>query len=156
MPNQKLFPMNKNQIQFNAHCNLIRRPGVSGYSTIALTCKEGILIASNMSIFRGNFMYHSNVSTITSIGDNLVFGCSGEYGDYKKLEELLLQQWKTQKTHLGLSNPDPEEYSSYLAHLCYKMRTKVDPYYVDSIMAGMKDGKKTLYCIDLYGNKYSN
>ena len=59
-----------------------------------------------------------------------------------------------------VSNPkekaDPEEAAQYLAALCYAKRTKVDPFFFESVLAGVKDGHKTLTYVDLFGNKFSD
>ena len=51
---------------------------------------------------------------------------------------------------------DPEEFAQYLAAMCYSKRNKSDPFFVESILAGVKDGVKSLTCVDLYGCKYSD
>lgn len=38
-----------------------------------------------------------------------------------------------------------------LAHLCYKKRNKVNPYYIEGVVAGFKDGERYLGYSDLYG-----
>lgn len=51
---------------------------------------------------------------------------------------------------------DPEEFAQYLAAMCYSKRNKVDPFFVEGILAGVKNGVKTLTMVDLYGSKYSD
>ena len=39
-----------------------------------------------------------------------------------------------------------------MANVLYKQRSKVDPYYIEGILAGVKNGKSYLCLTDLYGN----
>ena len=51
---------------------------------------------------------------------------------------------------------DPEEFAQYLAAMCYAKRNKSDPFLFEGILAGVKNGVKTLTCVDLFGCKYSD
>lgn len=47
-------------------------------------------------------------------------------------------------------------FSSLLASMCYKKRNKMDPYYIEGCIAGIKNGKTTLTLVDLYGNRFDS
>ena len=51
---------------------------------------------------------------------------------------------------------DPEEVAQYLAAMCYAKRSKVDPFFFESVLAGVKNGHKSLTYVDLYGNKFTD
>jgi 20S proteasome subunit beta 7 len=40
--------------------------------------------------------------------------------------------------------------------MCYAKRNKADPFYIEGILAGVKDGHKTLTFVDLYGTKFTD
>ena len=50
----------------------------------------------------------------------------------------------------------PKNAAQYLAALCYAKRTKVDPFFIEGVMAGVKNGEKSLTYVDLYGNKFED
>lgn len=40
--------------------------------------------------------------------------------------------------------------------MCYSKRNNIDPFYIEGILAGVKNGVKTLTYVDLYGSKFSD
>lgn len=45
---------------------------------------------------------------------------------------------------------------NFLANLCYERRNKVDPYWIEGVVAGYKDGERYLGYADLYGTYLEN
>ena len=43
-----------------------------------------------------------------------------------------------------------------MAALCYAKRNTIDPFMIESILCGVKDGKSYLAYADLYGNFFEN
>jgi len=68
----------------------------------------------------------------------------------------LQEHWHKKLVNHPKGKADPEEAAQYLAALCYSKRSKVDPFYFESVIAGVKDGHKTLTYVDLYGNKFTD
>lgn len=66
------------------------------------------------------------------------------------------QKCHNHRVHGHSNTVDPRDYSSYLAAKCYKMRNKGDPFYVEAVVAGIKDAQPYLCCVDLYGNQYQD
>lgn len=51
---------------------------------------------------------------------------------------------------------DPEELAQYLAAMCYAKRNDSDPFFIEGLLAGVKNGHKTLTYVDLFGTKFSD
>lgn len=82
--------------------------------------------------------------------------CSGDYSDFQRVSEELKKEWHSRSVYGKSEKADPEEFAQYLAAMCYSKRSQSDPFFIEGILAGVKDGVKTLTCVDLYGNKYSD
>lgn len=81
---------------------------------------------------------------------------SGDYSDFQTVSEILEEEWLHKRVYGKAKQADPEEFAQYLAALCYAKRNKADPFYFESVLAGVKNGKKSLHYVDLYGNKFSD
>ena len=82
---------------------------------------------------------------------------SGDYSDFQTVSEILREHWYQKAVGDSKRKPvDPEEVAQYLAALCYAKRSKVDPFWIEGVLAGVKDGKRTLTYVDLFGNKFSD
>ena len=72
------------------------------------------------------------------------------------MSERLLEEWHRKNVYGDHKHADPEELSQYLAAMCYAKRNKSDPFFIEGILAGVKDGHKTLTFVDLYGTKFTD
>ena len=67
---------------------------------------------------------------------------------------MLNEEWRKESVYGNSTEANPSVYSAFLASNCYKMRNKMDPYYVESAIAGVYNGKIHLSYTDLYGNSF--
>ncbi len=129
---------------------------ILGTAIIAFKCRDGILMATNPIARRGNNLRYKNLKRFSRIAPNLVLGSSGDYSDFQKVTQILEKEWHKLSVYGDAKEANPSQFGSYLANEMYKKRTKVDPLYMEAILAGVKGEEKYLACCDLYGNYYEN
>ena len=86
-------------------------------------------------------MRYTNVDRVENICQNVSFAASGDFSDYQKISELLKQESHRLKTYANITKADPKQFGKYLAALCYAKRNTVDPFMVESILCGVKNGE---------------
>ena len=71
-----------------------------------------------------------------------------------ELSKKLNDEWRKQSVYGEAKQANPSIYSAFLASNCYKMRNKMDPYYIEGAIAGVYKGEVYLAMTDLYGNNF--
>lgn len=75
------------------------------------------------------------VKRIEQISANTVLASSGEFSDF---QEVVLKLGKINKQALQYDDgvkPTPRDFGNYLARISYQMRCKINPYYLQNVVA---------------------
>ncbi|KAJ4458251.1 putative Proteasome subunit beta type-4 [Paratrimastix pyriformis] len=127
----------------------------TGTSVVGITYKDGVLIASDTLVSYGSLSRFRSIQRLVSIGPCLI-GASGDYSDFQHITDLLTQKVDEASFHQdGFQYTAPELFE-YLCRVMYERRSKVNPYWNRVVMAGSKQGKPFLGCVDLYGTHYAS
>lgn len=152
------FPIQNHAPKLDAFSEGVQRtqqPIVTGTSVLALTYKDGIMIAADNLASYGSLARFKDMQRLHPVGENTLIGASGDMSDFQELQHildtLLLEQFTQDDGHvLGA----PEIYE-YLSRLMYGRRSKMNPLWNSLLVGGYKDGKSFLGYIDLLGTTYS-
>jgi len=129
-----------------------QQPITTGASVVALKYKDGIMMAADTMVAYGSSLRFRDCERITSVADNTLVGCMGEYSDFQAMKKNL------DELEYGELNSDttlaPSEIASYLGRVMYNKRSKVDPWWNQLCIGGVKDGKTNLTYVDLQGTAY--
>ncbi|GMH08771.1 hypothetical protein Nepgr_010611 [Nepenthes gracilis] len=131
-------------------------PYVTGTSVIAITYKDGILMAADMGGSYGSTLRYKSVERMKAVGKHSILGGSGEISDFQEilrvLDELILydNMWDDGNT-LG-----PKEVHNYLTRLMYNRRNKFNPLWNSVVLGGVKNGQKYLGMVNMIGVHYED
>lgn len=135
----------------------VQNPITTTSSIIGIKYDKGILLASDRSISYGSCFKFSNVSHFHQLSPKIIIGCSGEYADFQELADALdsvVNEFKCK--HFG-EELAPKEVANYIKRLMYQRRSKMKPFVLRCILAGVSnDGKLFLCATDMYGTQWED
>lgn len=131
-------------------------PTVTGTSVIGIKFKDGVVIAADNLAAYGSLRRFNDMQRIFSLGDNTVVGIGGDISDLQsiklKLDEL--------EINLGYDDAGPsitpKSVFSWLKHVMYGRRNKLDPYWNSILVGGLQNGEPFLGYVNLLGVSYSS
>mmetsp|Transcript_30943 Transcript_30943/g.32132 ORF Transcript_30943/g.32132 Transcript_30943/m.32132 type:complete len:251 (+) Transcript_30943:54-806(+) len=138
---------------------LTTQPYAVGSSVIGIKYKDGVLIASDKRINVYGHRKYNNVTRIAPINKYTIMGSSGEYSDFQELNRLLVEKAQEDELYDGVNSfLGPEEFSSYLSHINYQQRNKMNPYWSSTIIGGWdkRTNEPFLNSVDQFGTKLEN
>lgn len=97
-----------------------------------------------------------NVKRFHNIDKHTVFAASGELSDFQYICSLLDDLHRQEFVYDDKHEYGPQSYGKYVANLCYQRRNKGDPYYIEGVVGGFKDGKRYLGYTDYFGTYLEN
>ncbi|KAF8321247.1 proteasome endopeptidase complex beta subunit [Clavulina sp. PMI_390] len=153
------FPIHPHRPRTDAFAEGVQRtqqPIVTGTSVLALTYKDGVMLAADNLASYGSLARFKDMQRLHAVGDNTLIGASGDMSDFQelqhKLDTLLIDQFVQDDGHkLG-----PTEIYEYLGRLMYGRRSEMNPLWNALLVGGFKDGKSFLGYVDLLGVTYSS
>ncbi|EIM80664.1 proteasome endopeptidase complex beta subunit [Stereum hirsutum FP-91666 SS1] len=149
-------PQNEPKDTFDHGVQRTQQPIVTGTSVLALTYKDGIMMATDNLASYGSLARFKDIQRLHPVGEYTVVGAGGDMSDFQYLQHILddliiEQEVNTQDNHkLG-----PAEVHEYLSNVMYARRSKINPLWNSLLVGGFKDGKKFLAYVDLLGTTYS-
>lgn len=139
---------------------LQRQPIVTGTSVLALTYKDGIMMATDnlgvsfvtldfclqTDIFPasyGSLARFKDIQRLHPVGEYTVVGAGGDMSDFQYLQhildDLIIEEEVNTQDHHKLG---PAEVHEYLSNVMYARRSKINPLWNSLLVGGFKDGKK--------------
>ncbi|KAI0043044.1 proteasome endopeptidase complex beta subunit, partial [Auriscalpium vulgare] len=133
-----------------------QQPIVTGTSVLALTYKDGIMLAADNLASYGSLARFKGVQRLQAVGDYTILGASGDMSDFQYLQhvldDLIIEEEVTAQDGHQLG---PKEIHEYLSQVFYARRSKMDPLWNSVLVGGFKDGKRFLAFVDLLGVTYT-
>ena len=121
----------------------------TGTTTLAIKCKDGVVLAADKRATAGSFIANKNVNKVFAVTDNIVLTMAGTVSDAQLMTklfraELQLKNYRTKRT------PNMKESANLLAGLVYSNIRKMSliPGVSHFLMAGKDIGGFHVY--DLY------
>lgn len=128
------------------------KKSMKGTTTIGIVCSDGVVIGADMRATMGTFIASSEVKKIARIDNNLGITIAGAVGDAQEVIRILKIQNEIYKMDEGKSL-SPKSAASLLSIVL--QGSKMMPYYIELIVAGMDGDEPGLYSMDPLGG-YTN
>jgi 20S proteasome subunit beta 7 len=133
-----------------------QNPIVTGTSVVALTYKDGIMMAADNLASYGSLARFRNIERLAPVGTHSVIGASGDISDFQflrhKLESVMIKEHYADDGHI-LTTPNIFE---YLFRLMYGRRSKMNPLWLELIVGGVTKGQKFLGYVNLQGTTFQS
>ncbi|CAD8050756.1 unnamed protein product [Paramecium sonneborni] len=126
-------------------------PVVTGGSVIALVYKGGVVIGTDTLCSYGSMAAFKNVEKIAQVSKNTLYVSSGEFSDFQQVVKELAKIDRSALQYDDGVHPSPRDYGNFLARLSYKKRCKINPLYLQNVIAGFHNGERYLALVDIYG-----
>ncbi len=120
---------------------------LKGTTTVALTFKDGVVVAADKRATMGGFIANKAVEKVHLIGDRMALTIAGGVGDAQALVRLMKAELELYKYGKG-QNLSVEGASTLLSNVL--QGNKYFPYFVQLIVAGVDTAPK-VYVLDIFG-----
>ena len=132
-------------------------PYVTGTSVLAITYKDGVIMACDMLGAYGSTKRYKSFQRLTKVNEMCVVGAGGELSDYqqicKMLEDLATEDFCMDDGHCMT----PSEVFSYVTRVMYARRNKFDPLLNSVVVMGCgPDGTPFLGNVSMIGTNYTD
>jgi 20S proteasome subunit beta 7 len=122
---------------------------------IAVKYDGGILIASDQSCSYGTSCHYMGVSHFHQLTPGIIIGGTGELADFQAIINVVSRQIEREETRSAGGFLSPAEVHNYIKRYQYMRRTKVDPWLITVVVAGVSpDGGLFLAVTDPWGTSW--
>jgi len=122
---------------------------LKGTTTVGITCKEGVILASDTRVTMGFFVAHHKGKKIYKIDDHIAMTISGNVADAQRTVEIL--RVNAQLYRLNTARPMPLSSAARLvANLLFSSRYA--PLIAQVLIGGMDDSGPHVFSIDPFGS----
>lgn len=130
-------------------------PVTTGTSVVAIVYKSGVVIGADMLGSYGSLARFPGISRLCKASDNSVVGFSGDIADGQYIADVLERRNIDEMTRdaTGVTT-SPLALHSWLTRVMYNRRSKFDPLWNSAVVAGFKDEKAFLGCVDMIGTAW--
>lgn len=120
---------------------------LKGTTTVALTFKDGVVVAADKRATMGGFIANKAVEKVHQIGDRTALTIAGGVGDAQALVRLMKAELELYKYGKG-QNLSIEGTATLLSNVL--QGNKYFPYFVQLIVAGV-DSSPKVFVLDIFG-----
>ena len=121
----------------------------TGTTTVGIVCKDGVVLGTDTRATAGYFIAHKHVKKIYKIDDYVAATMSGVVAEAQKILERAQLQVRLYKTETGM-RMSIKAIATYISNLLFGSR--VYPYVVHTIVAGVDETGPNMYTIDWFGS----
>jgi proteasome beta subunit len=122
---------------------------LKGTTTIGITCKEGVILASDTRVTMGFFVAHHKGKKIYKIDDHIAMTISGNVADAQRTVEIL--RVNAQLYRLNTARPMPLSSAARLiANLLFSSRYA--PLIAQVLIGGIDESGPHVFSIDPFGS----
>ena len=129
-----------------------------GSSVLAVKFDQGVLMATDTSIYYGSMAMFRNVKRMVRVNDYTVAGCTGDHADFQKISSII-EQLQIEEEASGNDHPlSPKALHTWLTRVSYNRRSRMDPLYTKWVVGGIDpaSGKSFLGFVDNLGTAYTS
>lgn len=121
---------------------------VKGTTTIGIVCSDGVVIGADTRATAGDFIASSETKKVWKIDNNFGLTIAGAVGDAQELVRIMKAHNEIYK--MNENRPmSPRSAASLLSIIL--QQSKMMPYYVQLIVAGIDGGESQVYSLDPLG-----
>lgn len=153
------FPGNASNINVHGIDNSFQRsqtPITTTTTVLAVKFDSGVIIAADTLGSYGSLARFRNCPRILNINKHTMMGCSGDYGDFQYLKDIIEQKIIDEQCIGDSLQFKPRSIHCWLTRVLYNKRSKFDPLWNNYIVAGIQDGEPFLGAVDKLGTAYED
>lgn len=120
----------------------------TGTTTLAIACKDGVVMATEKRASMGNLIGHKNAQKLYAVDDHLALTTAGLVGDAQNLARMLTAE--AQLYRFKREQPLPVRGAATLLGNILN-RSKMSPYWVQLIVGGYDLRKGSVFTVDAAG-----
>mmetsp|Transcript_32846 Transcript_32846/g.27771 ORF Transcript_32846/g.27771 Transcript_32846/m.27771 type:complete len:277 (+) Transcript_32846:1-831(+) len=133
-----------------------QQPIVTGTGVLGLKYKDGVMLAADTLGSYGSLARFRDVRRMQKVGENTIVGASGDLSDYQKIMKNIHEMQTYDMANDDGCSMTPRDFHQYMGRVMYNRRNKFDPFWNEIVVAGFRDGKPFLGCVDLIGTMYED
>ncbi|MGN0174879.1 MAG: archaeal proteasome endopeptidase complex subunit beta [Methanobrevibacter sp.] len=118
---------------------------VKGTTTVGITCKDGVVFASERRATMGNLVAHKVAEKIFKIDEHIVTTIAGSVGDAQNLMKVI----EAEVSLYQMRNNDAISVKAAASLTANLLRS--DPMHVQTLLGGMDGDKPSIYSLDPAG-----
>lgn len=118
---------------------------VKGTTTVGITCKDGVVFASERRATMGNLVAHKVAEKIFKIDDHIVTTIAGSVGDAQNLMKVI----EAEVSLYQMRNNDAISVKAAASLTANLLRS--GPMHVQTLLGGMDEDKPSIYSLDPAG-----
>lgn len=127
----------------------VNRLVLKGTTTIAVVCKDGVILASDTRVTMGTYVAHKHGKKIYKIDDHLAMTISGSVADAQRTVDVLTANAQLYK--LNMDRPMPVSSAARLiANLLFSSRYA--PLIAQVLIGGKDDTGQHVFSLDPFGS----
>mmetsp|Transcript_48886 Transcript_48886/g.116202 ORF Transcript_48886/g.116202 Transcript_48886/m.116202 type:complete len:241 (+) Transcript_48886:121-843(+) len=120
------------------------QPIVTGASVLGVKYAGGVLLAADTLASYGSQARYKDMNRLKKVGKYSLMGASGEMSDFQYLGKQLDEEDLQDFLHEDGCSKGPKEYASYIGRVMYNRRSKMNPLYMQLIIAGKKGAEESM------------
>ena len=126
----------------------------AGNTVIAIKYKDGVMMIADTACSYGSQKAIKNYQRMTTVGDNCIYGATGEMSDFQVLKKNIDDAYEEDYIENdGALYMGPREYFNWHCAHQYQRRCKGKPQLITTLFAGVEGGNKFLGFSDSRGLK---
>mmetsp|Transcript_44970 Transcript_44970/g.104037 ORF Transcript_44970/g.104037 Transcript_44970/m.104037 type:complete len:242 (+) Transcript_44970:95-820(+) len=114
------------------------QPIVTGAAVLGIKYAGGVLVACDTLASYGSQARYKDFNRLKKVGKFSLIGASGEISDFQYLGQQLDEEDLQDFLHEDGYSKGPKEYSSYMGRVMYNRRSRMNPLYMQLVVAGKK------------------
>lgn len=132
-----------------AHSDVINRLTLKGTTTIAVVCKNGVILASDTRVTMGFYVAHKHGKKVYQIDDHLAMTIAGSVADAQRAVDILAINARLYKINIGRPLP-VNSAARILSNLLFSARYV--PLIAQVLVGGIDDTGPHVFSIDPFGS----
>jgi len=132
-----------------ANNDLVNRLVLKGTTTIAVVCKDGVILASDTRVTMGFYVAHKRGKKIYKIDDHLGMTIAGSVADAQRTVDMLTASAQLYKINIGRPLP-VNSAARLMANLLFSSRYV--PLLTQVLIGGIDDTGPHVFALDPFGS----
>jgi len=130
----------------------IEKQGKKGTTTLALVCKDGVVIAADRRASMGYLIASKTTQKIFKVSKNIALTIAGSAADGQKLADYLKAEMQLYKLNKD-KEPSLTVAANMMSNIVFSRAKSFIPYFIQLILAGKEeDGSFAVYNLDMGGS----
>jgi proteasome beta subunit len=122
-----------------------------GTTTLALVCKDGVVVAADKRASMGYLIANKQTDKIFKVSDSIALTMAGSAADGQKLADYLKAELDFYRLNKD-QEPILKVASALMSNIIFGQAKTFIPYFVQIILAGENDGEFSIYTLDMGGS----